>query len=81
MDWKPIVKDIEYLDLEFFDGRKWQRRWDDEDEKKLPSAVKMEIGCRDKDNRQYTYSTVAQISCRDHRAGAKTERLVSVNKR
>ncbi|MBN2314097.1 MAG: prepilin-type N-terminal cleavage/methylation domain-containing protein [Sedimentisphaerales bacterium] len=81
MDWKLIAKDIEYLELEFFDGRKWQRRWDDEDEKKLPSAVRMEIGCRDEDNRQYTYRTVAQVSCCDHSTGTNTETLVSDNKR
>jgi hypothetical protein len=80
MDWEPIAEDIEYLDLEFFDGRKWQRRWDDEDEKKLPFAVRMEIGCRDENNRQYTYRTVAQISCCDHGAGTNTDRFVSVNK-
>lgn len=81
MNWEPIAEDIEYFDLEFFDGRKWLGRWDDEDEKKLPSAVRMEIGCRDEDNRQYTYRTVAQISCCDHSTGTNTERLVSVNKR
>jgi type II secretion system protein J len=81
MDWKPIAKNIKYLELEFFDGRKWQRRWDYEDGKKLPSAVRMEIDCRDEDNRQYNYSTVAHISCRDNRTGTETDTLVSVNKR
>ncbi|MFC1634998.1 type II secretion system protein GspJ [Planctomycetota bacterium] len=79
-DWMPIAKNIEYLELEFFDGMKWLRRWDFEDKKKLPSAVRMEIGCRDEDNRQCDYGTVAHISCRNKRAGTHTETLVSVDK-
>jgi type II secretion system protein J len=79
-DWKPIAKNIEHLDLEFFDGKQWLRRWDFEDEKKLPSAVRMDIGCRDEDNRRYDYGTVAHVSCRHNGAGTNTETLVSANK-
>ena len=79
-DWRPITENIEHFDLEFFDGKQWLRRWDFEDEKRLPSAVRMEIGCRDEDNRRCDYSTVAYVSCRDNAAGTNTETLVSVNK-
>ena len=79
-DWKLIAENIKHLDLEYFDGQKWLRRWDFEDKKKLPSAVRIEMGCRDEDNRRYNYSTVAHISCRNNRTGAHTETFVSVNK-
>ena len=79
-DWRAIAKNIEYLDLKFFDGHKWQRRWDFEDTKKLPSAVRIEMGCRDGDDRRYDYSTIAHIACRNNRTGAHTETFVSVNK-
>ena len=79
-DWRPIAKNIEYLDLEFFDGQKWLHRWDFEDEKKLPFAVRMEIGCRDGNNRRYDYATVANVSCGGNGAGTSSETLVSANK-
>lgn len=79
-NWMPIAKNIEYLELEFFDGKQWLRRWDFEDKKKLPSAVRMEIGCRVKDNREYNYGTVAHVSCRDNGTGTHTETLISANK-
>jgi hypothetical protein len=71
--WKPVAKNIEHLDLKFFDGRRWLRRWDFEDEKRLPSAVRMEVSCRDEDNRRYDYGTVAHISCRRDRVRIKNE--------
>jgi len=79
-NWIPIAKNIEHLELEFFDGKQWLRRWDFEDKKKLPSAVRMEIGCRDEDNRRYTYGTVAYVSCCDNGTGTHTETLISANK-
>jgi len=79
-DWRPIAENIEYLDLEFFDGQEWLRRWDFEDKKKLPSAVRIEMGCRDGDNRRYDYRTVARISCRNNRTKTHIETFVSANK-
>lgn len=79
-DWVSIAKNIQYLDLEFFDGRRWLSRWDYKAKKKLPYAVKMEVGYRDKDNRRYDYSTVAHVFCHESVAGAKTETFVSVDK-
>ena len=78
-DWIPIAENIEHLELEFSDGRQWLRSWEFQDEKKLPSAVRIEIGCRDEDDRRYGYGTVAHISCCNNRAGTDTETLVSVN--
>ncbi len=79
-EWMPIAKNIEYLDLEFFNGRQWLSRWDYEDKEKLPSAVRMEIGCRDEDNRRYDYRTVTYVSCHENDAGTNTETLVSIDR-
>jgi len=78
-NWRPIAENIERVELEFFDGRQWLRRWDFGDKKNLPYAVRIEIGCEDKDNQRYDYGTVAYISCRKDRAETEIETLVSVN--
>jgi len=72
-DWRPIAKDIERVELEFFDGRKWLRRWDFMHNKSLPHAVRIEIGCEAEDDQRYDYSTIAYISCRNNRAKTDTE--------
>lgn len=77
-DWMPIAENVEHLELEFFDGQQWLHSWEFEDENILPSAVRIEIGCRDEDDRRYDYGTVAHIFCR-HQAGTNTETLVSAN--
>ena len=79
-DWRPIAENVERFELEFFNGQKWLDRWDFKDQMKLPSAVRMEIGYRDENNRVYDYSTVAHVTCRNHSAGTHTETLVSVDK-
>lgn len=80
-NWRPVAKNIERLELEFFDGRQWLRRWDFKDKKKLPYAVRIEISYEDRDYQRYDYGTVAYISCRKDRAGTDSETLVSVHKR
>ena len=80
-DWQVISDDVESVDLEFFDGEDWSRRWDFTDKKKLPQAVRIGItGCNEKFQR-YEYSTVAYISCRDNREVTQIEISVSADKR
>lgn len=62
--WQPIAKNIQSLELVFFDGRQWLNKWSFKDRKKLPNAVKIDITFRDKTDRIYECSTVAYIYCR-----------------
>ena len=78
-NFQPIAEGIKSLELTFFDGDKWLRSWDYKDKKKLPCAVRIEIGCDDENNRRYHYATVADISCQKNRERTQTEKLVSVN--
>ncbi len=78
-DWQTVAEGIKSLELTFFDGKKWLHSWDFQDKKKLPCAVRIEIGCEDENHRQYHYATVAYISCRKNGERTRTEKLVSVN--
>jgi prepilin-type N-terminal cleavage/methylation domain-containing protein len=75
-DWRVIADEIESIDLAFFDGEQWLGRWDFEDKKELPRAVRIEISGENESFQRYDYSTVAYVSCRDYR----TETLVSVDR-
>ncbi|MEJ2701569.1 MAG: type II secretion system protein GspJ [Sedimentisphaerales bacterium] len=72
--WKTAAKGVEYLNLEFFDGRQWRRRWESSKERRLPSAVRMDIGLRNEDGRLYDGGTVAYLSCRRDPVETTTER-------
>ena len=76
-DWRVIADEIESIDLAFFDGEQWLGRWDFEDKKELPRAVRIEISGENESFQRYDYSTVAYVSCRDYRA----ETLVSVDRK
>jgi type II secretion system protein J len=78
--WKTAAEGVEYLNLEFFDGRQWRRRWESSKERRLPSAVRMDIGLRNEDGRRYDGGTVAYLSCRRDPVETTTERLRSVNR-
>ena len=79
-NWRVIADQIESIDLAFFDGEKWLKRWDFEDKNGLPRAVRIEIGGENESFQRYDYSTVAYVSCRDYRPVTRIETLVSVDK-
>ncbi len=62
-NWRPILTNVESIELEFFDGQKWCGEWDFKQKLKLPFAVKIGITCRDENHRQCRYGTVANINC------------------
>ncbi len=61
--WQPIAKNVQSLELAFFDGRQWLNKWTFKDRKKLPNAVKIDITFRNQAGRIYECSTVAYIHC------------------
>jgi len=80
-DWRVIAGEIESIDLAFFDGEQWLGRWDFKDKKELPRAVRIGISGENESLQRYDYSTVAYVSCRDHRAVTRTETLRSVDRK
>lgn len=62
-NWRPLLVNVESVELDFFDGRQWCRKWDFERKKKLPVAVKIGITCEDENNRQCHYGTIAYVDC------------------
>jgi hypothetical protein len=57
------------MDLAFFDGCRWLRKWDFSDKKCLPRAVRIEIGWQAQKRRQARCGTVAYPFCRNARDG------------
>jgi len=77
-NWRPILTNVESLELGFFNGQKWCQEWDFEQMKKLPYAVKIAITCKDENNRRCRYGTVADIHCSgNYKSGAISQTLVS----
>ncbi len=79
--WQPIAEGIESLKLTFFDGQKWQNKWDFKDKRELPFAVKINITWEDENHRQYQYGTIAYICCRKNQGKeTRSGTLVSANR-
>lgn len=62
-NWRPLLVNVESVELEYFDGRQWLQEWDFELKKKLPVAVKIGITCEDENSRQCHYGTIAYVDC------------------
>ena len=62
-NWRPLLKNVESVELDFFDGKQWCSEWDFEQKKKIPAAVKIGITCKDENNRQCHYATIAYVGC------------------
>jgi prepilin-type N-terminal cleavage/methylation domain-containing protein len=65
--WQPILTNVESIELVFFDGQRWLRKWDYKEKRRLPSAVRIGITCANEKYQQRTYSTVAHICCQANR--------------
>jgi hypothetical protein len=62
-NWRPLLVNVEFVELDFFDGLQWLTEWDFERKKKLPVAVKIGITSKDENYRQCQYSTIAYVGC------------------
>jgi prepilin-type N-terminal cleavage/methylation domain-containing protein len=78
-NWRPLLTSVKSVELDFFDGREWFHKWDFEQKKKLPVAVKIGITCEDENSRQCHYGTVAYVNC-SAKQSPKTLSVASVNK-
>jgi len=80
-DWQPVLDRVEQIDLTFFDGQDWLRRWDFKDKRRAPRAVRLDVTCRDENYRRCQYTTVACIPCQtDHRTETASKRSLAVNR-
>lgn len=59
--WLPVSKNITDVNLSFFDGQKWLKRWDVKEKLCLPYAVKVDIATNYQGYKSYNYSTIAPI--------------------
>lgn len=66
--WQPIIGNVEFLELKFFDGKRWLRQWNFEDNGELPCAVKIDLALGDGNCRVYRYGTVANIYGQNNQA-------------
>jgi len=80
-NWRPLLRNVECVELDFFDGQQWLSKWDFKQKRKLPYAVKIGITGKDENYRQCHYGTVAFIGCSGSQ-GRRTssETSVSVSK-
>lgn len=62
-NWQPILTNVDSVELKFFDGQRWLRKWDYKDKRRLPSVVRIGITCANDECQQRAYSTVAHICC------------------
>lgn len=79
-NWRPLASNIESIELEFSDGRRWLHTWDYLQNKSLPNAVRININFEDENFRQYHYGTIAHVFCRKNQGNKNIETLVSVNR-
>jgi len=80
-NWRPLLRNVECIELEFFDGQQWLSKWDFKQKRKLPYAVRIGITSKDKNYRQCHYGTIAHVGCSGSQGrGALSETLVSVGR-
>lgn len=62
--WRPVLKGVTSIDLEFHDGKQWQYEWDAKNSRRLPQAVRIAVTVTDENERTYRYGTTVPVACR-----------------
>lgn len=62
--WRPALTGLTEIEMEFYDGRQWQPRWNSEQAGRLPQAVKIALAVTDENGRAHRYATTVPIVCR-----------------
>jgi prepilin-type N-terminal cleavage/methylation domain-containing protein len=62
--WRPVLRGVTRIDLEFYDGQQWQPTWDSRATRRLPLAVRMILTIADESGRTHRYETAVPIACR-----------------
>jgi prepilin-type N-terminal cleavage/methylation domain-containing protein len=62
--WRPVLSGVTGIDLEFYDGRRWQPTWNARETARLPQAVRIILTIVDESGRTHRYETAAPIACR-----------------
>jgi prepilin-type N-terminal cleavage/methylation domain-containing protein len=59
---RPVLRGVTGIELEFYDGRRWQPRWDGRQTGSLPRAVRMALRIVDESGRTHRYQTAMPIA-------------------
>ncbi len=61
-NWKLLLENVIDIDLAFYDGQTWVRRWDS-DKIDLPSAVRVSLAVEDNKHRLHWFTTTTHLYC------------------
>lgn len=75
---QPVLSHVTRIDLKFHDGRRWHDKWDYDDRKMMPKAVKVSLVVTDENGRQFQYATTTSVICQGP-GGVKTAKRTPIN--
>ncbi len=74
--WRTALQGVANLELEFYDGRQWQTRWDSKQAGRLPQAVRIGLAVVDESGREHHYGTTVPVLCRSAPQGQQVKTTV-----
>lgn len=61
--WQTVLQQIVMIDIEFFDGLRWQPQWRSQADRTLPRAVRLSLTVADEKGRHHQYGTTIAMAC------------------
>jgi hypothetical protein len=62
--WRPVLTGLSEIELQFFDGLRWQSNWDSKETGRLPQAVRIAMAVADRKGLAHHYATTVLPACR-----------------
>jgi type II secretion system protein J len=63
-DWRPILNGVRSVDVQFYDGQRWQSGWTDAS-RTLPRGARITLTVLDEKDRLHEFKTMVLIGCRN----------------
>ena len=63
-DWRPILNGVRSVDVQFYDGQRWQSGWTGAS-RTLPRGARITITVLDEKDRLHEFKTMVPIGCRN----------------
>jgi len=70
--WRPVLTGLSEIELQFFDGLRWQSNWDSKETGRLPQAVRIAMAVTDRKGLAHHYATTVLPACRSASRGSQT---------
>jgi hypothetical protein len=65
-EWHVVLENLQTVECEYFDGKKWLHEWNSHETRALPLAARISVVLESEGGRSVAFVSAARIACQRH---------------